>query len=258
LQERKVNLEISINQLNIDKARVETELEAVKVEEGRYGVEHYLDENPHVLERMIKKAEDELRSIGVVNLKAIDEYEKFKREFDEYKQKYEKILEEKKAVLEVIEKIEEKRKEVFYKCLEAISKEFHKMFHTMTGGEARLLLEDPNNLESGLIIEVSLAEKRPLNIDSFSGGEKSLTALAFIFAIQQYKPAPFYILDEVDAALDKQNSIRIAELIKKLSRDSQFIVISHNDQMLKYADCLYGCSMVNGESKIVGLELPKR
>lgn len=257
-QERKVNLEIAINQLSIEKARLETELQAVKVEVEKYGVVHYLDEKLHALEGFISKTEVEIREIGSVNLKAIEEYEKFRSEFDEYKQRYEKILEEKKAVLEMIEKIEEKRKEVFYRCMEAVSKEFYKMFHTMTGGSANLSLEDPNNLESGLMIEVNLAEKRPLNIDSLSGGEKSLTALAFIFAIQQYKPAPFYILDEVDAALDKPNSIRIAELIKKLSHDSQFIVISHNDQTLKYADCLYGCSMVEGESKIIGLEMPKR
>jgi len=158
----------------------------------------------------------------------------------------------------MIEKIEEKRREVFNKCLQAVSNEFHKMFHEMTGGGASLSLEDPNNLESGLVIQVNFADKRPLNIDSLSGGEKALTALAFMFAIQRYKPAPFYILDEVDAALDKQNSIRIAELIKKLSRDSQFIAISHNDQTLKYGDVIYGCSMVEGESKIIGLEMPKR
>jgi len=258
LQDRKVNLEISINQLNIEKARLETESQAVKAEVEQYGVEHYIDEKLQTLESYIKKTEAELREIGSVNLKAIDEYEKFKAEFDEYKQKYEKILSEKKAVMEMIEKIEEKRKEVFNKCLQAVSNEFHKMFHEMTGGGASLSLEDPNNLESGLVIQVNFADKRPLNIDSLSGGEKTLTALAFMFAIQRYKPAPFYIFDEVDAALDKQNSIRISELIKKLSKDSQFIVISHNDQTIKYGDVIYGCSMVEGESKIIGLEMPKK
>jgi len=258
LQDRKVNLEIAINQLNIEKAKVETELQAVKAEVEQYGVSHFIDEKLQTLESYIKKTEAELKGIGSVNLKAIEEYEKFKTEFDEYKQKYEKILNEKKAVLEMIEKIEEKRKEVFNKCLQAVSNEFHKMFHEMTGGSASLSLEDPNNLESGLVIQVNFADKRPLNIDSLSGGEKTLTALAFMFAIQRYKPAPFYIFDEVDAALDKQNTIRIAELIKKLSKDSQFIVISHNDQTIKYGDVIYGCSMVEGESKIIGLEMPKR
>jgi len=258
LQDKKINLEISINQISIEKAKVETELQAVKAEVEQYGVKEYIDEKLQTLESYIKRTESELREIGSVNLKAIEEYEKFKTEFDEYKQKYEKILSEKKAVLEMIEKIEEKRKEVFNKCLQAVSKEFDKIFHEMTGGGASLSLEDPNNLESGLVIQVNFADKRPLNIDSLSGGEKTLTALAFIFAIQRYKPAPFYILDEVDAALDKQNSIRVAQLIKKLSKDSQFIVISHNDQTIKFGDVIYGCSMVEGESKIIGLEMPKK
>jgi len=97
-----------------------------------------------------------------------------------------------------------------------------------------------------------------INLDLMSGGEKSLTALAFIFAIQKYHAAPFYVLDEVDAALDKENSQKIAELIKSLSRDEQFIMITHNDQTIKYGDRVYGMTMDRGESKILGIELPKK
>jgi len=254
----RVNVEIEINRLNIQKAKLETELEAVKEEVKKYGEVHYVDEKLKTLEEFIKRTEKELASIGPVNLRAIDEYEEFKEKFEGYKEKYEKILEEKNAVLNMIEKIEEKRKEVFYKCLQAVSSEFNKMFYIMTRGTAELSLEDPNNLESGLIIKASPKGKKLLNIDAMSGGEKSLTALAFVFAIQRYKPAPFYILDEVDAALDKENSIKVAELIRKLSRNSQFLVITHNDQTIKYGDRVYGCSMIDGESKIIGLELPKR
>jgi chromosome segregation protein len=89
-----------------------------------------------------------------------------------------------------------------------------------------------------------------------SGREKALTALAFLFAIQKLKPAPFYILDEIDATLDKENTRKIAEMIRKLSKQNQFVVITHNDQTVKYGDVVYGVTMIDGESKIVGLELP--
>jgi chromosome segregation protein len=127
----------------------------------------------------------------------------------------------------------------------------------MTNGTASLQLEDQSNLESGLMIQANPEGKRMLNIDSMSGGEKTLTALAFIFAIQKYKPAPFYILDEVDAALDKENSQRIAELIKSLSTNEQIIMITHNDMTIKYGDRVYGMTMERGESKILGIEMPK-
>ena len=96
-----------------------------------------------------------------------------------------------------------------------------------------------------------------MNIDSMSGGEKTLTALAFLFSVQEYRPAPFYILDEVDAALDKENSKKVANMIKELSKVAQFVVITHNDNTIKYGDVVYGVTMGEGESKILGLELPK-
>lgn len=120
-----------------------------------------------------------------------------------------------------------------------------------------MTLEDPQNLESGLLIQATPAGKNLLNIDSMSGGEKSITALAFLFAVQAYRPAPFYILDEIDAALDKENSKKVAVLIKSLSQEAQFIVISHNDLIIKSGDRIYGCTMEKSESKIIALELPK-
>lgn len=257
LYERKVNLEIELNRANIEKAKLEAELESVSAEVQKYGEIQYIDEKIHTLEEFIKKTENELSSIGLVNLRAIEEYEKFKTEFDEYKNKYEKILEEKKAVLNMIEKIEEKRREVFNKCLNEISNAFNNIFVKMTGGTASLTLENPNDLESGLIIRASPRGKSLVNIDAMSGGEKALTALAFLFAIQKYKPAPFYVLDEIDATLDKENSRIVAEMIKSLSKENQFIVITHNDETIKYGDVVYGCTMSEGESKIIGLVMPK-
>ena len=257
LNERKLNLEIEINRANIDKARLETELQNVKMELGQYSGITFVDEKIHALEQFIVKSEKELATIGLVNLKSIDEFEKFKNEFEGYKEKYEKILEEKKAVLDMIMKIEERRKEAFFGTLNEIKKEFEYIFVKMLNGSAALELEQPDNIESGLLIKASPRGKTLLNIDAMSGGEKSLTALSFIFAIQSHKPAPFYILDEVDAALDKANSKIVADLIKEFSKNAQFIIITHNDTTIKAADQVYGCSMVDGESKIMSLELPK-
>jgi chromosome segregation ATPase len=254
--ERRLELQTEINKLKIMKAKFEAELENVRIEIQQYGDVKPIDKAIRTLELGIREAEKELMSLGAVNFKAIEQYEKFKTEFDEYKAKYEKILEEKKAVLNMIEQIETKRREVFNKCMQELSLKFDKLFKKMTGGTASLTLENPLDLESGLIIQVNPGGKMLLNIDAMSGGEKTLTALAFLFAVQEYKPAPFYVLDEVDAALDKENTKKVAELIKALSKEAQFIVITHNDTTITYGDRVYGCTMDAGETKILGLELP--
>jgi chromosome segregation protein len=90
-----------------------------------------------------------------------------------------------------------------------------------------------------------------------SGGEKALTALAFLFTIQKFKPSPFYVLDEIDAPLDKPNTKRVIDMVKKQSKKVQFIIISHNSDMVKAADIVYGISMEDGESKLIGIKLPE-
>jgi chromosome segregation protein len=256
--EKRLKAQSSINRLEVEKARLEAEMENAKIEVEQYGDIEYVDETVRSLEKFIAKAEKELKDIGLVNMKAIDEYELFRSQFDEYKKKYEKILEEKRSVLEMIDEIENKRREVFNRTLEKVSSQFSSVFSRMTGGKASLELENPTDIESGLIIQANPAGKRLLSIDAMSGGEKSITALAFIFAIQSHKPAPFYILDEVDAALDKENSKKVAELIKSLAKDEQFIMITHNEQTIKYGDRVYGVTMERGESKILGVEMPEK
>ncbi len=131
------------------------------------------------------------------------------------------------------------------------------MYRELTGGQAELELEKAGDLTSGLLIKASPPGKKLLNIDAMSAGEKTLTAFAFLFAIQRHKPAPFYMLDEADATLDKTNSKRVAELIKKQSKLAQFIVISHNDTIVREADQIYGVTMEDGESKVLAIKLPE-
>ncbi|MCX6821027.1 MAG: chromosome segregation SMC family protein [Candidatus Aenigmarchaeota archaeon] len=256
--EKKVRVQTELNAVSIARAKADAEIANARVELSQYGPMEYVDDTVASLQKFVRKASDELQAIGLVNMRAIEEYELFKSQFDEYKVKYEKILEEKKAVIGMMEEIESRRMETFYRCLKIVSQHFAYIFTKMTGGQASLELEDAANLESGLLIRANPAGKRMINLDLMSGGEKSLTALAFIFAIQKFRAAPFYVLDEVDAALDKENSQKIAELIKALSRDEQFIMITHNDQTIKYGDRVYGITMDRGESKILGVELPKR
>ena len=115
----------------------------------------------------------------------------------------------------------------------------------------------PNDINSGLLILAQPPGKKLLYIDSMSGGEKALTALAFLFTIQKFKPSPFYILDEVDAPLDKINTKRVIDMVKKQSKKVQFIIISHNTEMVKAADIVYGVSMEDGESKLIGIKMPE-
>ena len=117
-------------------------------------------------------------------------------------------------------------------------------------------LEDKENpFNGGLDIKVRISSNKYLDIKSLSGGEKTLTALAFIFAIQELQPASFYLLDEVDAALDKTNSEKLSKLISGYSKKAQYILISHNDSIITEANQIYGVSMQDGVSKVIGLKI---
>jgi chromosome segregation protein len=112
-------------------------------------------------------------------------------------------------------------------------------------------------MNSGLMISAAPSNKKLLSLDSLSGGEKTLTAFAFLFALKRHKPSPFYILDEADATLDKSNTRKVVDLLKRNSIGSQFIIISHNDNMIREADRVYGVTMNEGESKVIAIELPQ-
>ena len=168
------------------------------------------------------------------------------------------LTKEREDVLLMINEIDAKKKELFMKTFDSLNENFRKIFLSLsTKGNAYLQIDDPKNLfESGLSIMVKLSGKKYMDIRSLSGGEKTMTALAFIFAVQEYQPASFYILDEVDAALDKRNSEKLAQLIKSYTGRAQYIVISHNDGVISEADNLYGVSMnEHGMSKITSLKI---
>jgi len=252
--EEKMNSQEEINKLRIRKARFEAELDNLKLEFENYKKLETYQLPPGVLENKIREAMGAINSLGAINMKALEEYSQQKIVYDELKQRVDKLTDERNKVVEIIADVEDKRKEVFMKTLEGIREQFKIVFKDLMGGEADIRLI--GDMESGLLIEASPSGRRLMNIDAMSGGEKTLTALAFLFAIQRFKPAPFYILDEIDAALDRPNTKKTVELIKKYSPKSQFIVISHNETTMQSADCVYGVSMSDGESQLIGIKMP--
>jgi chromosome segregation protein len=264
--EGRLILQQEIGKLNIQKARLEAKFDNLKVqldqtgkpeEQGTAKLKPFIDMEISTLKGKERDCIVQIEALGPVNMRAIDDYEIINREFQDFRSKVDRIAHEKKSIEDTISKIEEKRLTTFSATLEGIAKYFKEVYRELTRGEAELALEVPNQLDSGLAIRASPAGKKLINIDSMSGGEKTLTAFAFLFAIQRLKPTPFYILDEADAALDKVNSKKVAELIKKQAKLAQFIVISHNDHVVREADQIYGISMEDGESKVIAIELPK-
>lgn len=258
LYEKKVTYQSKVGDLRLKKTRVETQIENLELEFEEYkDLENFLDESIESMQNERKSVVEKLRRIGPVNMKAIEDYDTMKMLYEDLNEKTGKIVKEKEAILQMVEKIESRRREVFMKAFDAINQNFGELFHEIGEGTANLELEDQNDIRTGLIIKARPKGKKMLSIDSMSGGEKTLTALAFLFAVQMYKPAPFYILDEVDAALDKVNSKKIGLLLKKQSRKAQFIVITHNDVTIRMADQVYGISMENGVSKVMAIKMPE-
>lgn len=193
--------------------------------------------------------EDEIRDMKV-NMNAIEEYKKTEDRYNEIKEKYDKLVEEKKSIEEVIEELENKKIAVFNETLSAIDRNFREIYRKLGEGEAQLIVDG-----DGLYIRAKPKNKSTKSLELMSGGEKSLTALAFIFAIQRFMPAPFYIFDEIDMFLDDNNVKKVSELIKESSKSAQFIVVSLKKKMASSADALYGVSNENGASKVVSLNL---
>lgn len=259
-EENKITLfEDRINNYNNEKAKVISEIAGLKQEfepyenvQLRKGIKfEQLKDEIYKFERMIK-------DMGNVNLRSLEIYNEVHSEYDQISGKVKKLREEKEDVVSMITEIESKKSSVFMKTFSQIKKSFENIFSQLTTkGTAHLVLENQENpLEGGVQILVRVSTDKYLDIKSLSGGEKTMTALAFIFAIQESDPAAFYVFDEVDAALDKRNSELLANLIKKYSDKAQYIVITHNDAVIHTASQLYGVSMrENGISNVVSLKI---
>ena len=246
-----------LTQLSIKKATSATRLEDLRAEYESYKDHEFFDNSfkKDDLQRMISENEELLGQMVNVNLAAVEMYEKRKEEIDEVKKRIEKLSEEREAILNMINEIEMHKKEAFFETFDAVSNNFKKIFSHINIGEGYIMLDDPNEpFESGLYIKIKRGNNNH-SIDSLSGGENSLVALMFIFALQFYKPSPFYILDEVDAALDKENSKNLMQLVSGMAKSTQFIIVSHNDVVMGGADVVLGVTKKEGISKLVGIKL---
>jgi len=258
-EERSRSFENRANDMSVKIALINGELEGLKKEfENHKDIPLRRGVSLGELNIEIRSFEDSLRKMGNVNLRALEIYEKVHEEYKVLLGKYDKLKLEKEDVLKLMYEIESKKKTVFIKTFKAVEKKFKEIFSMLyqKAGEADLAIEneeDPFN--GGVDIRVKIANKKYMDINSLSGGEKTLVALAFIFAIQEFNPAAFYLLDEVDAALDKKNSELLSKLISKYAKKAQYIVISHNDSLINEADYLYGVSMQDGISKIISLKV---
>jgi len=191
-------------------------------------------------------------------MRALEIYEEVEKQYNELVEKKDMLGKEKEDVLKMMNEIEGKKKDLFMKVFDVVNETFKKFFSMLTTkGEANLIIENEENpFEAGVRINVKITGSKFLDIRSLSGGEKTLTALAFIFSIQEHEPASFYVLDEVDAALDKHNSEKFAKLIRQYSENAQYLIMSHNDSVISEADSLYGISMnEHGISQVVSLKV---
>jgi len=212
--------------------------------------------SPEVLQARLRQIERELASLGPVNLWAIEEYEAALAEVNELKDRVATLEREKEEIERFIAEIERKKREKFLDTLSQVSQELNRLFvRLFGGGEAKLALAEPGNIASDLLIQVRLPGKELRVLDALSGGEKTLVAIAFVLALAAGRPAPFYLLDEVDAALDRANSERLAGLLREYAKNAQVIVVSHNEELVRHADRIYGVVLRHGASEVLGLEL---
>lgn len=203
-----------------------------------------------------RQADEEMARLGSVNLKAVEEYEDRAKDLDAQTEKVHQLSNEKQAVLTMIQEIEGKKIATFIRSFNHVNGSFQKLFGQIFNGTGSLVLENPSSpFEGGLTIKAQLEGKPVKYLELMSGGEKSLIAVLFLFAIQSYSPSSVYILDEADAALDELNSQKLAQLLKQLSKDTQFIVVSHNKSVYKNASALIGVTMTKNGSQLVEVKL---
>ena len=205
-------------------------------------------------ERLLRK----VALLGRVNPLALEEFHALKERHAFLTAQLEDLRASRRDLLDVVAAVEERIREVFAAAFADVAAQFERVFPRLfPGGEGRLLLTDPDDLlDSGVEVEARPPGKRVKRLSLLSGGERSLTALAVLFAIFAARPSPFYVLDEVEAALDDVNLQRFLDVVAEFRDTSQLLVISHQQRTMEVADCLYGVSMQrNGVSKVISQRL---
>jgi chromosome segregation protein len=209
-------------------------------------------------EKRLRAAERALAQLGKVNPLALEEFTALQERSAFLGQQLEDLTRTRKELLGIVRDVDARVLEVMGTAFADTAREFALVFPTLfPGGEGRLVLTDPENLlTTGIEVEVRPAGKRVSRLSLLSGGERSMAALAFLLAVFRARPSPFYILDEVEAALDDRNLGRLLEAFDELRRRSQLLVITHQKRTMEIADALYGVTMhTNGVTTVISQRL---
>ncbi len=268
VKERERELEIARNKIrDLDvrekeleykrSALVEKMLNAYKVNIAELDME--IDENTDWGQtvRRIDELKEQLEKMGEVSLGAVEEHKQLEERYQFLTKQREDLISAREALMQAISKINRTTRKMFMEAFESIRKEFNDYFRMLfNGGKAELILQDESNvLECGIDIVVRPPGKKLHNIMQLSGGEKSMTAIALIFAIFKVTPSPFCVLDEIDAALDESNIVRFCRVLQEFLKLSQFIIVTHSRMTVQLADVLYGITMEEkGVSKVVSVK----
>ena len=216
-------------------------------------VEMSVEEITNKIQRLQRRMDE----LGAVNMRALEDYDKVTERQQELNSQIETLSNERLQILERMKGFENLKKETFMRTYNAISENFKDIFHKLSEGEGSLILENEESpFAGGLDIEAQPRDKKKQRLAGMSGGEKALTALSFVFAIQKYMPAPFYAFDEVDANLDGINVEKLAHIVQSQADDTQFIVVSHRKPMIESANRTIGVTQKEkGISKVTGVKL---
>ncbi|MGN0692006.1 MAG: chromosome segregation protein SMC, partial [Oscillospiraceae bacterium] len=218
-------------------------------------------ENINQTQRELALVKQKIRALGNVNVAAIEEYKEVSEQYEFMSGQVNDVISSKKKLENIIAELTETMKKQFSESFELINENFRKIFiELFGGGKAELRLTDPENvLESGIEINVAPPGKVIKSLSLLSGGEQAFVAIALYFAILNIKPAPFCILDEIEAALDDVNVARYAQYLRHYTDTTQFIAITHRRGTMEEADVLYGVTMQQkGCSKLIKLEQPPK
>lgn len=250
-------MEEQINYLKIGVAKIDAEKQTFEMEASEYIDVEIIVGSANFLTEKLTKAQEQLKEIGAINMRALEVYDEIKKEYDFVAEKTATLENERVQIMSIIEEIDKKKVRSFMKTFHAMNDLFTENFSRVyTKGKAFLEIENPEDVfAGGVTIAVKLAKGKYFDVTSLSGGEQTLVALSLLFAIQEYRPYHFYVFDEIDAALDKRNSERLAGLLAQYMKSGQYIVITHNDAIIMNANVLYGVSMHDGVSKILSLNL---
>ena len=210
------------------------------------------------MKREIQTLKNEIKALGTVNVNAIEDYKNVSERYEFLKKQHDDLIEAEATLIKIIEELDVAMRKQFKESFEQINLEFDKVFKQLFGGGKGTLelIEDEDILEAGIRVIAQPPGKKLQNMMQLSGGEKALTAISLLFAIQNLKPSPFCLLDEIEAALDDSNVDRFARYLHKLTKHTQFIVITHRKGTMTAADRLYGITMQEkGVSALVSVDL---